>query len=503
MAAKLLLQQFLIHDSFDLHRDEYLHLDQAHHLAWGYASVPPATSWISWIIWQLGNSEFWVKFFPALFGALSIVLVIHTTRILGGALFAQILVAVTLFFSGLLRMNILYQPNSLDVLCWTALFFGCVQYIRTEKSKWLYFLCVSLAIGILNKYSIIFLALSLFPLLIILKRKTLVNNAHSYIATVLLVLLIAPNMYWQWQHDFPVLKHMQELRDTQLHLIRTNDFLTDQLYFFPGGLLVLLAAIISLITYPPFKPFRILLASFIITLLLFIYFKGKSYYVFGLYPIFFAFGATWLEKLLQPGWRKWLRYGLLLIPVLVFIPMWKKSFPNRNAETLVAYDLKAHGAPSHRWEDDKKYALSQDFADMLGWKELTTKTDLLISQIPDSAGLILLADNYGEAGAFNFYTKQKQIRAYSFNADYFLWMKEYLKKDTLPLTDIIWIQQADNNSGEQIYNYFGNVNIFDSISAKWAREKGTKIIHLSKARMDIRNFLLQQIKQRDGNEASN
>jgi hypothetical protein len=35
MAFKVALQYVLIHPSFDLHRDEYLHLDQADHLAWG------------------------------------------------------------------------------------------------------------------------------------------------------------------------------------------------------------------------------------------------------------------------------------------------------------------------------------------------------------------------------------------------------------------------------------------------------------------------------------
>jgi hypothetical protein len=41
---KFYLQYSLIDPVYDLHRDEYLHLDQAHHLAWGYTSVPPFTS---------------------------------------------------------------------------------------------------------------------------------------------------------------------------------------------------------------------------------------------------------------------------------------------------------------------------------------------------------------------------------------------------------------------------------------------------------------------------
>src|SRR5260221_12492070 len=72
---KFLLQYFLINPEYDLQRDEYLYLDQANHLAWGYSSVPPVTSWISNIVFYLGNTIFWVRFFPSLFVELTIALV--------------------------------------------------------------------------------------------------------------------------------------------------------------------------------------------------------------------------------------------------------------------------------------------------------------------------------------------------------------------------------------------------------------------------------------------
>jgi hypothetical protein len=50
LVIKVGLQYLLIDPSYDLQRDEYLHLDQGKHLAWGYISVPPVTSWISWLI---------------------------------------------------------------------------------------------------------------------------------------------------------------------------------------------------------------------------------------------------------------------------------------------------------------------------------------------------------------------------------------------------------------------------------------------------------------------
>jgi len=82
---------FAINPVYELHRDEFLHLDLGKHLAWGYATVYPVTAWISWIIDHLGNSVFRVKFFPALFGALTMVVVWKTVKLLNGGTFALIL----------------------------------------------------------------------------------------------------------------------------------------------------------------------------------------------------------------------------------------------------------------------------------------------------------------------------------------------------------------------------------------------------------------------------
>ncbi|MBK8496383.1 MAG: glycosyltransferase family 39 protein, partial [Chitinophagaceae bacterium] len=138
IVLKFVLQYVLLSSDYDLQRDEYLHLDQAHHLAWGFQSVPPFTSWISHIILQLGNSIFWIKFFPALFGASTIFIVWKAIEELNGNLFALILGATCILFSALLRLNTLFQPNSFDVLCWTIFYFIVIKYVKTGNTKWLF-----------------------------------------------------------------------------------------------------------------------------------------------------------------------------------------------------------------------------------------------------------------------------------------------------------------------------------------------------------------------------
>ncbi len=230
---KFLINYNLILPGYDLQRDEYLHLDQASHLAWGYMSVPPVTSWLSYIIQLLGNSLFWIKFFPTLFGALTMVVVWKAIEELGGNLFALILGASCVTFSVLFRLNILYQPNSLDVLCWTILYYFILKYINRQQSKWIWYAAVTFAIGFLNKYNIVFAVLGIIPALLLSPERKIFANRNLYFAMLLSLVLILPNLIWQYHNGFPVIHHMKELSKFQLiHVDRWN-FIRSQFFLFP------------------------------------------------------------------------------------------------------------------------------------------------------------------------------------------------------------------------------------------------------------------------------
>jgi 4-amino-4-deoxy-L-arabinose transferase-like glycosyltransferase len=332
---KFLLQYILISPEYDLQRDEYLHLDQANHLAWGYVSVPPVTSWISYIIQLLGNSVFWVKFFPALFGALTILVVWKAIEELKGNLFALILGATCILFSALLRLNLLYQPNSLEVLCWTTFYFVLIKYIRTENYKWLFIAALVFGISFLNKYNFVFLLLGLIPAILLTEQRTVFARREFYYSLLLSILIVLPNLLWQYKNGFPVLHHLKELSDTQLVNVNRLGFLKEQLLFFIGSLFVIVAALYALLFYRPFKKYRLFFWSIIFTLLIFVYLKAKGYYAIGLYPIYISFGAVYLSEVLNTGWKRYLKPIALLIPVIFFIPMYRAFFPNHSPAYIV------------------------------------------------------------------------------------------------------------------------------------------------------------------------
>lgn len=58
LVIKFVVQYYAIDSVYELHRDEYLHLDLGNHLAFGYTSVPPITGLISFVLKYLGGQLF-------------------------------------------------------------------------------------------------------------------------------------------------------------------------------------------------------------------------------------------------------------------------------------------------------------------------------------------------------------------------------------------------------------------------------------------------------------
>lgn len=487
--AKFILQYSLVNPVYDLQRDEYLHLDQGNHLAWGYISVPPVSSWISWLIRILGDSVFWIRFFPALFGALTIVVVWKAVEELKGGIFACTLASLGLLLSSLLRLNMLYQPNSLDVLLWTSFFYILIKYVNTEKAKWLYWGGIIFGIGILNKYNIVFLALGFIPALLITKQRKIFINPHTYGAALLALIIIFPNLLWQYNNGFPVVHHMKELSEVQLVNVNRFDFLKSQLLFFIGVAFVILLGFYALLFYKAFDTIRFFFWGYVITMALFMFFRAKDYYAIGIYPIYIAFGAVYLENILNNGWKRFLKPVCILHPIILFLPIYNLAFPNKTPEAIVKNPEAYKKYGLLRWEDGKDHSLPQDFADMLGWKQLAQKVDQQYAHLSKSGNTLVLCDNYGQAGAINFYSKEG-IKAVSFNADYINWF-DLSKK----YKNLIRVKDNQEDELEKTGAFFKHSVLADSVTTPYARGRGAVIFSFEDADIDIRKRLQDEIDE--------
>ena len=144
-----------------------------------------------------------------------------------------------------------------------------------------------------------------------------------------------------------------------------------------------------------------------------------------------------------------------------------------------------------RWEDGKDHALPQDFADMLGWKELAAKVDATYENLDDKSNTVVLCDNYGQAGAINYYSKY-HLQAVTMNADYINWvpLDEEIK-------NIILVQNWDDDDKERKKEQplFQKVSLTGRIENQYAREYGASIYQLVGAKVSINKILKSDIEE--------
>jgi hypothetical protein len=491
MMAKIVLQYLLIHPSYDLHRDEYLHLDQANHLAWGFISLPPFTSWVAWVVKALGNDVFWVKFFPAFFGSFTVLFVWKIVDELGGNLFAKTLAALAIVFSAILRINTLFQPNTFEVFFWTAFYFYLIRYVNKKKAVDLYIIAVVLALAFLTKYNVLFLGTGLLPAIMISPQRKMLGSKHFWFALALFLFLIHWNIIWQIHNGIPFVRHMKELAATQLVNMSRTDFVKEQFIFFLNSIFLLAFAVIGFLRNPSFKTYRFILLGFAISIALYIYFRAKGYYSIGLYPVLIGFGAVYFEQLTRN--RNYARVVALAFLILVFLPFVRLAFPYKAAEKMVANSTIYRDAGLLKWEDGKEHHMQQDFADMLGWRELAYKVDSAVNTLKEKDAVLILANNYGQAGAVNYYTINK-LQAVSFNADYLDWFP--VGRPIKHVVRIMEIEEDDDDPERtQERSLCDTLMLAGEIRNPYAREKGTKIWVMKNVKGDVWPIILSEIEE--------
>jgi hypothetical protein len=306
------------------------------------------------------------------------------------------------------------------------------------------------------------------------------------------LVLILPNLVWQYNNNFPVFHHLKQLAETQLVNVNRFDFLKNQLLFFMGSLIVILSSFYALLFYKPFQKYRLFFFSILFTLIAFLYFKAKDYYAIGIYPIYIAFGSAYLADFLKDGWRKYLQPVAIALPLILFIPIYTVAFPNKSPEYIVQHSENYQKLGLLRWEDGKDHLLPQDFADMLGWKELALKVDSVYLSLPNKENTLVLCDNYGQAGAINYFAKQK-LKAVSFNADYINWFDLSKRYENL-----IRVKEAEevNVELQETSQFFQNSTLAGSITNQYAREFGTGIFVFIGAKIDIRQRIKDEIDEK-------
>ena len=452
---------------YELQRDEYLYYQQGLHFDLGYLENPPLISWLGMISSWLGGSEAWIKLWPCLFGAATVVITCLIAAEFGGKLFAQLIGGLCIIGNAFVRVHYLFQPNFLDIFFWTSSIYFLIRYINTKDQKFIYWLAVSLALGWWGKYSVLFMAISIVIGLLVSPYRTIFTKKKTWLAVLLALLIIAPNVFWQYQHKWPLVHHMEELQETQLKYNNHFDFLKEQLMMLLPVAVVWIAGLVWVLRR---KEWRIIGIIYLSVIALLVFGSGKAYYALGAYPMLLAAGGVVWEFLSER--KKWIRYVLVFFIIGFNYLIMPLLLPTRKPEKLAAFYEKI--GEKHKWEDQKNHPLPQDFADMLGWKELTVKSEKFFNSLPDStkANTIIFCSSYGQAGALQFYGNDPyfKMKAISANGSFLLWIP-----DSLWFKHFLFISEGMPDEAREILDHFSKETVIDSVTNRFSRQYGDKI----------------------------
>jgi Dolichyl-phosphate-mannose-protein mannosyltransferase len=459
--------------NLEYHRDELLYFSLGQHPAFGYATVPPMIGWIAWLMKSLfGYSLFAVRLFPAIMGGVIIILSSAIASGLGGSDYSRILTATGIAVSMIaLRTFLMFQPVHIDLIFWTLIFYLIVKYINTTSGKYLVLIGITFGAAMLNKYLIALLLIIMLIIVPFTKYRNIFKNRYLWYGSLAGFIIFLPNLFWQISNHLPVINHFAELKRTQLVNVNEVSFLIEQTLI-PGMATVLsIAGIIYLLFSRNAWKYQFLGLVCIGVILSLMLLHGKSYYTQGIFPFLIAAGAVAWEKLLKRIWARSVLYLLIILLTIPFIPI---GIPVWKTHRLVQYfdhvktDYKMDFVC--RFEDNSIHSLPQDYADMLGWEELTKIADEAWKMIPDKKAAFIYGENYGQAGAITVIGKKYGLpEAVCFSESFRYWIPKRFDPD---ITSMIYI---NDEPGEDVQHIFREIIKVGSITNADAREYGTSV----------------------------
>jgi hypothetical protein len=425
--AKLLIH-LLANRGYGYFRDELYYLACGERLDWGYVDHAPMIALAAKLSRAvLGDSLSAIRFLPALAGAVKVLLTGLMVRQFGGRRFAVMLACLCVMVAPVyLGIDNFLSMNAFEPVFWM----GCVYFIilainRNDSRYWVGF-GVLAGLGLQNKHSMLFFGLAILAGLVLTPARRFLADKWLWIAGAMAFIIFLPNVIWEQQHGWATLELLRNVKTSGKNVMLSPfEFIGQQfLFLLPLTAPVWLGGLWFFFFDAEGRRYRLLGVAYVALLALIILMKGKNYYLAPAYPMLFAGGAVFWEKLLAGRrYTVWLKVAYPIILVAggaVFAPM---SLPILPVETLIRYQ-RAVGIEPPRTEVGHRGPLPQHFGDMFGWPEMVETVAGVYHRLPpeERARAAIYAGNYGEAGAIDFFgTHYGLPKAISPHQNYFLW----------------------------------------------------------------------------------
>lgn len=410
---------------YGIFRDELYYWDCANHLAWGYVDHPPVSIAIL-AVWKavFGDSILSMRILPALAGGALIWMTARLAARLGGGSFARALAAVVAFATpSYLGITGYYSMNSFELLFWAALAFVVLDVLEHGRRRDWVLLGLCVGFGTLNKISMLLGAAAAGVVIVAATRLRALRQPGPYLALAIAALIVAPHVAWQIRNDWPTLEFMENAQRFKMTVQGPLGFLKGLLLEM-GPLMApwLVAGLVALFAAPALRRGRPLAWMTLLSLAVLTFSRSKPYYAVAAFPPVIAGLSVLIESATERRlrWVRALPIAAAIGDLALAAPF---AIPMLPVPSFIAYE-RALGMRPPSEERRDRGDLPQFLADRFGWPELAAQVASAVRSLPaeERARCLIVADNYGEAAAINYYGRRYGLpRAVSQHNNYYLW----------------------------------------------------------------------------------
>jgi 4-amino-4-deoxy-L-arabinose transferase-like glycosyltransferase len=401
VAATQLVVFLVTSGRYGYHRDEMYFIVAGSHPAFGYPDQPPIVPLVSWAMHSIAPASLLVLRTPsALAAAATTVLAALVAREVGGSARAQVVAALCTAVSGFaLAVGHFVTTTTFDMLSTTVLGWLAIRAVLRNSGASVLAAGVAVGIGMEAKPQVGLVALAMALTVLAVGPRAPLRNWWAAGGVVAAVVLAAPYLIWQQQHDWPQL--------TVAHNIAGSaesgraGFVPFQIVMVSPLLVpVWVAGLVAPFRRTALRPLRFVPLAYGLLAIVYLVGDGKAYYLASLYPVVLGLGALpvvdWAAR--RSPRCTWILGTAIAFSAAFSAPLALPLLPVRDLQGSIVM------------------ALNPDQGETVGWPRFVQTMDGAWRQIPpvQRRQTAIFTGNYGEAGAIDLLGSPLGLpRAYS------------------------------------------------------------------------------------------